>query len=166
MSETPVVTCDYYMIKFKRNCRDLPIKNSTRCEFHLDKPIEKRERVPCPYGCNTLIWSDNLKKHLTKCNKFLEKQFGELSPCYKKNVNVKSDENNYKNINETLPEAEFKDLNKPVGPHDWVALLLDKFLEVSEQYLKVENIFLERAKVDFDKNTEKGRHKFQLVQIL
>jgi len=155
-SITLQITCDYFMYKFRRNCRDLPVENSTRCEFHFGKEVEKRERITCPFDPSHDVWSDNLNSHLKKCNKFLEKQFEEMATCYSKNCNVHKSDGSVLESEEKLSDEEKQDF----------CSYLDKFFEISEDVLDVKNVVLDRSEVPFDKTTERGRHKYQLKQIL
>ena len=157
-------TCDYFMYKFRRNCRDLPAEDSTRCLFHFGKEVEKRERIACPFDPSHDVWSDNLNSHLKKCNKFLETQFEEMAPCYSKNCNVhKSD-----NVLESAEPEESEKSEDKLSDEKKQAFCsyFDKFFEISEGVLDVKNVVLGRSTVPFDKTTERGRHKYQLKQIL
>lgn len=163
-SQTNSATCDYFMYKFRRNCRDLPAENSTRCEFHFGKEVEKRERIACPFDPSHDVWSDNLNSHLKKCNKFLEKQFEEMAPCYSKNCNVRKSDIV---LDSEEPEESDKSEDK-LSDEEKQAFCsyFDKFFEISEGVLDVKNVVLDRSIVPFDKTTERGRHKYQLKQIL
>lgn len=101
-TSTERLRCNYMITKKNRQCGMTRRADSEYCSEHLNllkKDIgnEKhngrldsengRIRIPCPLDPNHSVWEDQLKKHLTKCNKFKLSHINDNNIFYSKDMN-------------------------------------------------------------------------------
>lgn len=101
-TETERLRCNYIITKKNRQCGMTRRADSDFCSEHLnlmkrDIGNEKhngridsqngRIRIPCPLDPHHSVWQDQLKKHLTKCNKFKLSHINDDNIFYSKDMN-------------------------------------------------------------------------------
>ena len=70
-------------------CGKSCVKGAATCLYHSN---ETDGRSPCPY-CGTLILEKSLKKHVSKCPRFVQEHKVQTDPCFQKDFNSFSIQN-------------------------------------------------------------------------